>query len=68
MDPRQCPTLPLFDAFTGRDTVSAFASRGKKTAWKTWKAFPEVTDAFNELEGMSSEVSEESILLLERWC
>ena len=47
--------------------MSVFADRGKKTAWKTWKAFPEVTDAFNELQGMSNEVSEELKSLLERF-
>lgn len=43
MNPRQCSTLPVFHAVMGCDTVSAFAGRGKKTAWETWKAFPEVT-------------------------
>jgi hypothetical protein len=46
------------------DTVSAFAGRGKKTAWVTWKSFPEVADAFSELLGMPSEVSEESMVVL----
>lgn len=45
--------------------ISSFAGRGKKTAWITWKSFPEVTDAFSEL--MPSEVSEESMLLIERF-
>ncbi len=38
--------------------MSAFAGRGKKTAWETWKAFPEVTEAFNELMQMPCDVSE----------
>lgn len=42
-------TLPLFHAFTGCDTVSAFASIGKKTAWGIWKTFPKVTAAFQTL-------------------
>ena len=67
MDPRCCSSLPIFHALTGCDTVSAFSGRGKKTAWATWKAFPEVTDAFIELECMPSEVSEESMALLERF-
>ncbi len=67
MNPTQCLTLPVLHAFTGCDTVSAFAGRGKKTAWATWKSFPEVTDAFNELLCMPSEVSEGSMLLLERF-
>ena len=45
MTPTQCLTLPVFHAFTGCDTVSAFAGRGKKTAWVTWKSFSEVTSA-----------------------
>ena len=53
----------IFHTFTRCDTVSGFAGRGKKT----WKAFQEVADAFNKLQGMSSEVSEESISLIERF-
>ena len=67
MNPRQCLALPGFHAFTGCDTVSAFAGRGKRTAWETWKSFPEVNDAFLELLCMPSEVSEESRLLLEQF-
>ena len=67
MSPTQCMTLPVFHAFTGCGTVSAFAGRGKKTAWETWKSFPEVNDAFSELLCMPSEVSERSMLLLERF-
>ena len=46
MNPTKCLTLPVLHAFTGCDTVSSFAGRGKKTAWETWKSFPEVNDAF----------------------
>ena len=38
--------LPVFHAFTGCDTVSCFAGRGKKTAFTVWKNFPAVTDTF----------------------
>ncbi|KAK1875017.1 Hemoglobin-binding protein C, partial [Dissostichus eleginoides] len=65
MDPRSSNTLPVHHAFTGCDTVSAFAGRGKKTAWDTWKMFPEVTKSFEEL--LPREVSEPSMLLLERF-
>lgn len=41
--PEKSKSLLVFHAITGCDTVSAFAGRGKKTAWDT---FPEVTDAF----------------------
>ena len=60
-------TLPVLHAFTGCDTVSAFAGRGKKTAWETWKSFPEVNDAFKELQCMPRETSNESMELLERF-
>lgn len=41
--------LPFFHAFTGCDTVSCFAGHGKRTAWDTWNAFPDVTSTFIEL-------------------
>ncbi len=42
-------SLPVFHAFTGCDTVSCFAGRGKKTALTAWKSYPAVTDAFVQL-------------------
>ena len=60
MDPRICATLPVFHALTGCDTVSAFSGRGKKTAWNTWEVFPEVTEAFEDLD-----MSEATMVLLE---
>ncbi|GFO12306.1 hypothetical protein PoB_003881100 [Plakobranchus ocellatus] len=41
--------LPMFHAFTGCDTVSSFAGRGKKTAFDIWKSFDEVTPVFSSL-------------------
>ena len=67
MTPAKYLTLPVCHAFTGCDTVSAFAGRGKKTAWETWKSFPEVTDALQELLAMPSEVSEASRSQIERF-
>ncbi|XP_061580540.1 uncharacterized protein LOC133446517 [Cololabis saira] len=67
LDPSTCAAFPLFHALTGCDTVSAFAGRGKKTAWETWKAFPEVTKAFNEILQMQADVSEEVNSQLERF-
>ena len=59
MTPTKCLTLPvgLLHAFTGFDSVSSFAGRGKKTAWETWKSFPEVNDAFKAHQCMASETS-----------
>ncbi|KAL7373698.1 hypothetical protein ABVT39_012891 [Epinephelus coioides] len=67
LDPSTCAALPLFHALTGCDTVSAFAGRGKKKAWESWKAFPEVTEAFNELLQIQGDVSELSKSQLERF-
>ncbi|GFN95538.1 hypothetical protein PoB_002204400 [Plakobranchus ocellatus] len=39
----------MFHAFTGCDTVSSFAGRGKKTAFHIWKSFDEVTPVFSSL-------------------
>ena len=36
--------LPLFHPLTGCDTTSAFKGKGKKSAWKVWQAFKEVTE------------------------
>lgn len=42
-------SLPFFHAFSGCDTTSQFAGKGKKTAWKTWKSIPQVTETFAAL-------------------
>ena len=67
LDSSTCAALPMFHALTGCNTVSAFAGRGKKTAWETWKAFPEVTEAFAELQQMQGDLSELSKSRLERF-
>ena len=41
--------LPMFHAFTGCDTVSSFAGKGKKTAFDTWRSFNAVTEVFARL-------------------
>ena len=65
MDPRICATLPTFHAFTGCDTVSLFCGRGKKTAWNTWKVYPEVIEAFEEFPLMQTEISDVAMEALE---
>ena len=67
MDPRVCATLPMFHAFTGCDTVSSFCGRGKKTAWNTWKVYPEAIDAFEEFPLMQIEISDKAMETLERF-
>ncbi len=60
-------SLPFFHAYTGCDTVSAFHSIGKKTAWGTWCSFPEVTEAFRLLVEGPTEISDETMQLIERF-
>ena len=57
LGPQKCIALPVFYAFTGCDTVSSFAGRGKKTAWDTWKAYEDVTEAFCALAACPSGVT-----------
>jgi len=49
LNPRKCTRLPMFHTFTGCDTVSVFAGRGKKTAWEAWNVYCDVTEAFEQL-------------------
>lgn len=46
---RKARALPMFHAFTGCDTVSSFAGRGKKTAFAIWKSFDEVARVFSTM-------------------
>ena len=41
-----CCALPFWFAASGCNTVSAFAGKGKKTAWQTWSCYPEATESF----------------------
>lgn len=61
-------SLPVFHAFTGCDTVSCFAGRGKKTAFTVWNSYPVVTDAFLQLVTTPTPlVSEACMIYLERF-
>ena len=57
----------MFHAFTGCDTISSFAGRGKKTAWNTWNIFPEVTAAFEDLLHMQESIRNATISTLQRF-
>ena len=59
--------MPVFNAFTGYDTVSAFGRRRKKTVWNVWKVFPVVTKAFEDLMLMEDSINDLSLSLLERF-
>ena len=41
--------LPVFHAYSGRDTTSAFKGKSKKSAWQAWQAYKNVTDTFVHL-------------------
>ena len=41
-----CQAMPVWFAFTGCDTVSAFFTRGKSLAWNAFKSYSAATDAF----------------------
>jgi len=49
LGPRKSNALLFLHAFSGYDTVSSFAGRGKKTAWEIWKIYDEVSPAFYTL-------------------
>jgi hypothetical protein len=66
LGPEKCKALPFLHAFSGCDTVSSFAGRGKKTVWDIWMAFPIVTSAFCILASNPSNV-EDQLHLLERF-
>lgn len=38
--------IALWFVFTGCDTVSSFAGRGKTSAWKVWKVDEEIVNSF----------------------
>ena len=39
-------SLPVFHAYSGCDTTSAFNGKGKKSAWKAWQSYEDVTETF----------------------
>lgn len=38
--------LPVFHAYSGCDTTSAFSGKGKKSAWHAWQVYDDVTETF----------------------
>ena len=38
--------LPVFHAFSGCDTTSAFNGKGKKSMWRAWQSYADATKAF----------------------
>jgi len=56
-----------FHSFTGCDTVSFFAGRGKKTAWDMWISNDEITTIFQQLTNFPNEILDDQLALLERF-
>lgn len=65
LGPDKSCALTMFHAYTGCDTVSSFATKGKKTAWDTWKAFGDVTPTFLTLSTGPAQIADEDVALLE---
>jgi len=42
-------SLPMFHAFSGCDTTSAFRGKGKKSFWQAWHAYDAITNVFVHL-------------------
>ena len=67
LGPAKSQTLPIFHAYTGCDTVSSFATKGKKSAWDTWKVYDEITATFLALSAGPSNITDEEVARLERF-
>jgi len=65
--PDKCKVLPLFHALTGCDIVSAFAGRGKRTAWTVWESFPELTNALSEVNHEQTDIPESYMSTIARF-
>ena len=64
----KCSGLPFFHAFTGCDQVSFFTGKGKKSAWRTWKNFDDVTASFVSCSNFpSSQQIQEFFPVIERY-
>ena len=67
LGPQRSQALSMFHSFTGCDTVSGFATAGKKKAWETWKAFDDVTQALIALSESPAEIPDGVMTTLERF-
>ena len=67
MGPLKALAIPMLHALTGCDTVSAFTSRGKRTAWITWNSFPELMEALLSLSFTPHSIPEETMKIMERF-
>ena len=45
----KCAGLPVFHAFTGSDTTSAFRGKAKKTCFKAWDDYEPISEVFKTI-------------------
>jgi len=64
---KKCKSLPVFHCLTGCDTVSSFATKGKKTAWDAWNSYPVVTEAFLNLCEVTDMIDQATLADLKRF-
>ncbi len=67
LGPNKARALPMLHSLSGCDTVSSFVGHGKKTAWKTWKSLPELTDVLLKLASAPSVKPEDVMPTIERF-
>ena len=59
--------LLFLHAFTGCDSVSAFCSIGKKTAWQVWQSMHHLDPVFKALSQLPSQITDDAMVELERF-
>ena len=59
--------LPIFHAFTGCDTVSFFAGRGKRSAMKTWLVYKDFTKVLRTLIKHPGVPSDDNLSIIEQY-
>ena len=59
--------LPTFHAFTGCDTISFFAGRGKKSAVDTWSVYESLTSVLSNLAQDPDVLSDDDFSVMEQF-
>ena len=65
LGPQKACALPIFHAMTGCDTVSAFMGHGKKSAWATWNALPQLTNSLLTLATLPVNIQDDTLHYIE---
>ena len=59
--------LLMFHALTGCDTINNLKGIGKKTAWSTWKNYPEADEVFKNMSTLQKGLDKKHFDILERF-